>query len=286
VVALGLDAGADLAQLLMLDLYLFLGDPQLLQRGRQLLQGGRQQGLALHRLQGALLEPVAAAAASPLPPAVTGAHLAGYQVRGYAGLLEARCAGRAMEIHHAAQDGRVIVSFTGSIDLFTVAAVQRALRKDLAEQPYGLICDLSAVDHLDPVCATVFATVVNHPSRRWPATGFASCGARPQVAELLGRLWMPDFLPLYAGVDEALDAVLDRPPYLRDELVLAPIPTAATAARAFVRQVCRYWELALPDATVVERAVLLANELVTAPDPQAEGGRGLWLSSSWPSLGR
>jgi anti-sigma regulatory factor (Ser/Thr protein kinase) len=30
-----------------------------------------------------------------------------------------------------------------------------------------------------------------------------------------------------------------------------------------VREVCRHWQLALPDATVMDRAVLLANELVT-----------------------
>jgi anti-anti-sigma regulatory factor/anti-sigma regulatory factor (Ser/Thr protein kinase) len=219
-----------------------------------------------------------------------------------------------MEIHHATQDGCVIVTFTGSIDLFSASAVQRTLLKDLADQPYGLICDLSAVDHLDPVCATVFATVVNHPASRWPTTGFALCGARPQVAETLGGLQVPDFLPLYANVDKALDAVVARPPYLRDELVLAPTPTAPAAAREFVRATCRYWELALPDGTLVERAVLLANELVTnavvhahtelhlrlelrgdrlhiavrdgsprllrlvaVPDTEAQGGRGLWL---------
>jgi anti-sigma regulatory factor (Ser/Thr protein kinase) len=80
-----------------------------------------------------------------------------------------------------------------------------------------------------------------------------------------------------------------------------------------VRDVCRYWQLAFPDATVMDRAVLLADELVTnavihahteirlrlelrgdrlhiavrdgsprllrlvTPDSQAEGGRGLWL---------
>jgi anti-anti-sigma factor len=219
-----------------------------------------------------------------------------------------------MEIHRATQQGCVIVAFTGSIDLLSVSEVQRTLLKDLAEQPPGLICDLSGVEHLDPVCATVFATVVNHPSSRWPDTGFTLCGAQPQVADLLGSLQVPDFLPLYETVDEALDAVRARPSYLRDELVLAPTPTAPAAARSFVRQVYRHWELALPDPTMVERAVLLANELVTnaavhaqtelrlrlelrgellhiavrdgsprllrlatIPDPEAERGRGLWL---------
>jgi anti-sigma regulatory factor (Ser/Thr protein kinase)/anti-anti-sigma regulatory factor len=218
-----------------------------------------------------------------------------------------------MEIQHSAQDGCVVVAFTGSIDMFSVSQVQRELLKDLSEEPYALICDLAGVETLDPVCATVFSTVANHPASRWPTTQFLLCGAQPPVAEILGRLQVPHFLRLYADVDEAIGEALSRPPYLRDELRLAPTPTAPAAARAFVREVCEYWQLAIPDATVMDRAVLLANELVTnalvhahteirlrlelrgdrlhiavrdgsprllrlvAPDRQAEGGRGLRL---------
>jgi anti-anti-sigma regulatory factor/anti-sigma regulatory factor (Ser/Thr protein kinase) len=219
-----------------------------------------------------------------------------------------------MEIQHSTKDGCQVVAFTGSIDLFSVSQVQRVLLKDLSEEPYALICDLSGVQALDPVCATVFATVANHPSSRWPATSFLLCCAQPSVAEILGLLTVPHFLQLYASLEEAVDAAVARPPYLRDELVLAPIPAAAAAARAFVREVLGYWQLALPDNTLVDRAVLLASELVTnavihartemrlrlelrgellhlavrdrnprmlrlvvVPGPQAEGGRGLWL---------
>jgi hypothetical protein len=83
------------------------------------------------------------------------------------------------------------------------------------------------------------------------------------VAATLGRLQVPQFLPLYASLEEALDAAVDRPPYLRDELRLAPTLTAAAVARAHVRDILTYWQLALPDTTVVERAVLVASELVT-----------------------
>ena len=219
-----------------------------------------------------------------------------------------------MEIEHSMTDGCLVVAFAGSIDLFSVSQVQRALLKDLSEQPYALICDLSGVQQLDPVCATVFATVANHPSSRWPATSFLLCGAQPAVAEILSRLQVPSFLPLYDDLERALDEAFARPPYLRNELRLAPAPSAVAAARAFVRDTCQYWGLALPDATVADRAVLLANELVTnavvhartdlrlrlelrgdwlhlavrdnnprllrlvtVPDPEAEGGRGLWL---------
>ena len=221
-----------------------------------------------------------------------------------------------MEIQHSTKDGCLVVTLTGSIDLFSVSQVQRALLKDLSEEPYALICDLSGVQALDPVCAAVFATVANHPSSRWPATSFLLCGAQPSVAEVLGLLTVPHFLQLYASLEDALDAAVARPPLLRDELVLAPIRTAPAAARAFVRDLLGYWQLALPDNTLVDRAVLLVGELVTnavvhartelglrvelrgdllhlavrdgsprrlrlvtdpVPDPEAEGGRGLWL---------
>ena len=218
-----------------------------------------------------------------------------------------------MEIQRSTRDGCVVVAFTGSIDLFSVSQIQRALLKDFGDQPFALICDLAGVDSLDPVCATVFSTVANHPASRWPDTSFLLCGAQPPVAEILDRLQVPHFLQMYASLQDALDAAVARPPYLRDELRLAPTPTAPAAARAFVREVCRYWQLARPDATVMDRAMLVADELVTnavvhsrtemrlrlelrgdrlhiavrdgspgllrlvAPDPQAEGGRGLWL---------
>jgi STAS domain len=68
-----------------------------------------------------------------------------------------------MEIQHSMRDGCLVLSFTGGIDLFSVSAVQRTVLKDLSQEPYALICDLSGVTHLDPVCASVFATVANHP---------------------------------------------------------------------------------------------------------------------------
>jgi anti-anti-sigma regulatory factor len=170
-----------------------------------------------------------------------------------------------MQIQHSTQHGCLIVALTGSIDLSTVSQVQRALLKDLSTQPDALICDLSAVDVLDPVCATVFATVANHPASRWPTTSLLLCGAQPPVAAILGRLQVPHFLRLYPGVEDGLDDVLARPSYLRAELLLAPTPKAAAAARAFVRDTCQAWQVALADTAVLERAVLLADELVTTP---------------------
>ena len=168
-----------------------------------------------------------------------------------------------MEIRHSLRDGCMVVSLTGPINLFTAPQVQRALLKDLAERPYGIVCDLSGVDSIDPVCGGVFSTVASHPASVWPDTAFLLCCARPAVAEVLERLAVPKFLPLYATVEDALDHILARPPYLRDELHLAPTATAPAAARIYVRDVLQYWQLALSGPELIDRAELLADELVT-----------------------
>jgi anti-anti-sigma factor len=168
-----------------------------------------------------------------------------------------------MQIDRTMRDGSIVVSISGSINLFTAPKIQRVLLKDLAERPYAIVCDLGGVEFLDPVCATVFATVANHPSSDWPATAFLLCGARPAVARELQRLAVPHFLPLYDSLEDALDQVAARPPYLKDELRLAPTATAPAAARLYVRDVLQYWRLALPGQDVIDRAELLADELVT-----------------------
>jgi anti-anti-sigma regulatory factor/anti-sigma regulatory factor (Ser/Thr protein kinase) len=180
-----------------------------------------------------------------------------------------------MQTKHSTRAGCLVVALTGQIDLSTAPPVQRTLVKDLAERPLALICDLSGVDAIDPVCATIFATVANHPASRWPATSVLLCGAQPAVAELLGRLRVPHFLPLYPTLQDALDAASERPRYLREELRLAPTPTAPAAARRFVRETLQGWQLAPPDQALGDQAALVADELVTNAVVHAQ--TDLWL---------
>jgi anti-anti-sigma factor len=226
-----------------------------------------------------------------------------------------------MQITHSTREGRLVVALAGQITVATAPQLQRALLKDLAEGPLAIICDLGGVDALDPVCATIFATVANHPASRWPATSLLLCAAQPAVARVLGGLGARHSLPLYKTLQEALDAATDRPGYLRDELRLAPTPTAAAAARRFVRETLQSWRLAAADGELTEQAQVLAGELVTnavvhaqtdmrlrlqlggellhitvrdfderlprllPDDPQAEDGRGLrlvkWIAATW-----
>ena len=226
-----------------------------------------------------------------------------------------------MQITHSTRDGCLVVTLTGQITVATAPQIQRVLLKDLVEGPLAIICDLEGVDALDPVCATVFATVANHPASRWPATSLLLCAAQPAVAEVLRGLRIRHFLPLYDTLQEALDAAADRPGCLRDELHLAPTPTAAAAARRFVRETLQSWRLTPSDGELSDQAQLVADELVTnavvhaqtdmrlglelggellhiavrdrdrrlprllPDDPQAQGGRGLrlveWVAAAW-----
>jgi DNA-binding CsgD family transcriptional regulator/anti-anti-sigma regulatory factor len=169
-----------------------------------------------------------------------------------------------MEITRSTREGCFVLAMTGQITVATAPQVQHTLLKGLAEGPPAIVCDLGGVDVLDPVCATVFATVANHPASRWPTTSLLLCGAQPAVAEVLGGLEARHFLPLYDTLQEALDAVVDRPAYLYDALRLAPTPGATAVARRFVRETLQRWRLAPPDGELSEQAQLLADELVAA----------------------
>ena len=96
-----------------------------------------------------------------------------------------------MELGHSMRDGCVVVTLTGRIDLLAASWVQRVLRKELAERPYAVICDLSGVEWIDPVCASLFSAVAGHPARDWPATAFLLCCARPAVAAVLAGTLVP-----------------------------------------------------------------------------------------------
>jgi anti-anti-sigma factor len=168
-----------------------------------------------------------------------------------------------MQINHSTHDGCLVVALGGQVTVATAPRIQRVLLKDLASRPPAVVCDLSGVDALDPVCATVFSTVANHPASAWPATSLLLCGAQPAVAEVLGSLGVPHFLPLYASLEQALGDALVRPRHPRQELRLAPTTTAPAAARSFVRETLHAWQLLPPDAELGELAQLLADELVT-----------------------
>jgi anti-anti-sigma regulatory factor/anti-sigma regulatory factor (Ser/Thr protein kinase) len=178
-----------------------------------------------------------------------------------------------VEIEQSTRDGCTVLALRGRLDRTAAPPLQRVLRKRLAQQPVAVICDLSGLDTIDPDCAALFTVAAHHPSSSWPDTPLLLCGARPAVAEALGRLGVPRFVPVHASLHDAVVDAGRRPPYLRDELRLPPSPAAPATARRFVRDTYKAWRVLLDDqdgaaaraatAELVERAELLASELVT-----------------------
>src|SRR5215218_9309165 len=185
----------------------------------------------------------------------------------------------AMRIQESSQQGCVVLTLVGRLELAAVPQLQRAILKQLAEQPPAIICDLGQVEAIDPLCAKVF-TSIRHPALSWPGTALILCGIRPGVAVVLARQGVTRRLGMYPSLDQALANASARPPWLREQLALGPVPTAARAGRRFVREVCGRWGL----QGLADPAALLASELIalfviharTARELRVEL-RGSWL---------
>src|SRR5829696_3801021 len=163
-----------------------------------------------------------------------------------------------MDIRRSGRQGCVVLTLVGRLDLAAAPQVQRVILKELAEPPPAIICDLSRLEGIDPLCAGVF-TSIRHPALGWPGTALVLCGTPPAVAEVLVQLGVARSLAMYPSLDEALANARTRPQRLRARLTLGPVLTAAAAGRQFVAEVCGHWGL----QGLAEPAALVASELVT-----------------------
>ena len=149
----------------------------------------------------------------------------------------------SMQIDQYALDGCIVLALSGDLDIAAAPQVQRAVLKCLAEQPDAVICDLTNVHRIDPVCATVFAAVAHRPASPWPDTSLLLCCLRPAVAVVLRQHGLPRILPIDDTLDEAVAHARSRPPFLRERLRLVPTLEAIDTAQWFVGQVCQRWQL-------------------------------------------
>jgi anti-anti-sigma factor len=148
-----------------------------------------------------------------------------------------------MQIDQYALDGCIVLALSGDLDIAAAPQVQRAVLKCLAEQPDAVICDLTNVHRIDPVCATVFAAIAHRPTSPWPDTSLLLCCLRPAVAVVLRQHGVPRILPIYHTLDEAVTHARSRPLFLRERLRLVPTLEAIDTAQWFVGQVCQRRQL-------------------------------------------
>ena len=143
--------------------------------------------------------------------------------------------------------------------------------------------------HPGPGVRDVFASVANHPSSRWPATGFLLCGGPAAGGRGLGRAHGAALPELYASLRDALDAAVARPPNLLEELVLAPIRPGHRRP-AFSGRSWATGGSACPTPWLVDGRCWWPSELVTnailhAPHRAgAAGGAARGTCSTWRSV--
>lgn len=146
----------------------------------------------------------------------------------------------------------------GVLDLTTYARLRDALLKCSAEEPPGIVVDLSRLAVARAPLLSVFTAVWLQVSQ-WPGTPLLLAAPTAQVATLLRRTAVSRFVSTYPRCADALAAVTALPPRRRVRVQLAGDAASAARARQVVDQTCRDWGL----EPLGESARLIASELVS-----------------------
>jgi anti-anti-sigma regulatory factor len=158
------------------------------------------------------------------------------------------------ETHPAATFVRPV----GALDLASYARLRDALLKCSAEEPPGIVVDLSRLAVTRSSLMSVFTAVWLQISE-WPGTPLLLAAPTPPVADLLRRTAVSRFVAVYPHCADALAAVRAPPPRRRVRVQLAGNAASAAHARHVVDQTCRAWGL----EPLAETARLIASELVS-----------------------
>jgi len=171
--------------------------------------------------------------------------------------------------------GQVVVLRVAGRLSDVVEDLDRTMQLALADEPRGVVCDLSAaLGGFEPVAVEVLATVGRHV-RDWPGIPVAVACPDPQVRAALRAHPLGGHLIVAESLFCAISKVLATPTLTIGRLRLAPHPTAPRASRNFVTRTLLDWQL----SRVTAYASLVVSELVTSSCINA--GTDIDLSVVW-----
>jgi hypothetical protein len=197
-----------------------------------------------------------------------------------------------MAISLARHDGYTVLALSDRLDSLRPGQLRRAIEEALADRCRGAICDLGGAPPTAHGLHTILAVV--DLADKWPETWMALVCSDPQMTDRLRQLHIPDRVPVYSSVEDAVSTVAGRVPAPIDTVRLARLPGAAQRAREFVDAACRRWGVqrltAEADIAVTE---LVNNAFQHSGDWSAElsvsiSRRGLriWVGDRSPTLPR
>lgn len=154
--------------------------------------------------------------------------------------------------------GVLVLEVTGRLS-DVVQDLDWAIQLALAEEPRGVVCDLSGVlQGAEPAAVEVLAAAGRH-LRDWSGIPVAVACPDPQVREALGARHLGGQLIVTASVLTAVSMVLLTPTLLVAKLRLAPHPSVPRASCDFVTRTLLGWGL----DRLAMAANLVVSELVT-----------------------
>ncbi|MFI5611879.1 ATP-binding protein [Amycolatopsis sp. NPDC051903] len=163
---------------------------------------------------------------------------------------------RPLALSRLRRHGSTVVTAGGDLTLGAYPELRDYLLKSAAEDPDGLIADISGLAIHDPALVSVF-TLVAMRIGEWPAIPFAVVSARAEHRNLLRRRAVDRFAAVHSDAGAA-EAGLDRPVRLRARREFARSPHAAARARQFVTETCAEWTV----PHVRDDACVVVSELV------------------------
>jgi len=153
--------------------------------------------------------------------------------------------------------------------------LDRAIQLALAEEPRGVVCDLSGVLGGAETAAVEVLAMAGRHVRDWAGIPVAVACPDPKVREGLRAHPLGSHLIVTESTFSAVSAVLSTPTLAAECLRLAPHPTAPRASREFVTRTLKSWRL----DRVVPFASLVVSELVASSSIHA--GTDMDLSLVW-----
>jgi anti-anti-sigma factor len=150
----------------------------------------------------------------------------------------------------------LVVRASGRMTFASVPALRRIVRKGLADHPALLLIDLSAVEAVDDITVTVFASLARRGAE--DDVPVMLVAPPPPLARQLDALGVGRSVPIGATEKLARSAHAGRAAPWRLQVDLDPVPSATAVARDLVDRACARWRL----RDVADVAALIATELV------------------------
>ncbi len=154
------------------------------------------------------------------------------------------------------RDRALVMRPVGELTPKTYERLRDGLLKYAAEEPAAIIVDLAGMRATTASLLTVFLTVRDRISD-WPGVPLALATARPPLRTLLDVSAVPQFVPTYHSVSDALQDIDAASHRHRRQVQLPCDPASARLARRLVELTCHQWGIPGP----APAAVVVASEL-------------------------